>query len=194
MTVFFRHNIKIAKSNLEMLAWHKDVPLIVSEDGFIMQQVWNYWILNNGSFDIRNSQRSRFCFEIASLRRASVQLSNWEGNQSGRQFKIKVTSALSLFVARLKTNSHTTRKRHLGEIMWNCEACAKICVITSKHKHKTKRTPPYHHHHHRNNCYRRIIGTKGALRIPTTYDNHPSIPYIDPIPSIQPTYISLKTR
>ena len=48
MTVFFRHNIKIAKSNLKMLAWHKDVPLIVSDDGFIMQQVWNYWILNIG--------------------------------------------------------------------------------------------------------------------------------------------------
>ena len=30
-----------------MLAWHKDVPLIVSEDDFIMQQVWNYWMLNN---------------------------------------------------------------------------------------------------------------------------------------------------
>ena len=45
---FFRHNIKIAKSNLEMLAWHKDVPLIVSGDGFIMRQVWNSWILYNG--------------------------------------------------------------------------------------------------------------------------------------------------
>ena len=31
-----------------MLAWHKDVPLIVSEDGFIMQQVWTYWTSNNG--------------------------------------------------------------------------------------------------------------------------------------------------
>ena len=82
------------------------------------------------------------------------------------------------------------------------DMCKKFCVITSKHKHKTKRTPPlqlppyhhhnYHHHHHRNNCYRRIIGTKGALRIPTTYDNHPSIPYIDPIPSIQPTYIIVR--